>query len=180
MLLLLCYKRVGPTCLSKLPYVYTLSRVLCPSDSCMFKVHNTNTKLMAIALSFILDPMVGIHSQKTSGTARLFYLLKQIWKFCFFHITSMLFPTKSVSNSLIRSCTLGWVCSVFVVVLVFLFLCFCSIYLLLIYWLCFWLTWKVWVCNDQCLYVAKTLMLWFSWTWNWLWNHLWCHYDPHS
>ena len=48
------------------------------------KSNNTNSRLMAFALSLTLDPMFGIHSHRTSDTAQLFHLLKQNWKLSFF------------------------------------------------------------------------------------------------
>ena len=59
-------------CMSTLHLVhYTL--LLTPA---CWKSNNTNTRLMASALSFALDPTFGIHSHKTLDTAQPCHLLK--------------------------------------------------------------------------------------------------------
>ena len=63
----------SPTYLFELLHVYTPS---CTIPACS-KSHNTNTRLMAFALSLTLDPVFGIHSHTMSGNAQLFHLLKR-------------------------------------------------------------------------------------------------------
>ena len=93
----------GPTYLSELLHIYTLSRTLrdlrIPACS---KSSNTKARLTAFLLSFTLDPMFGIHSHKTSGNAQLLHLLRRAWKPSFFHSTSV--PLTSVATSLVRNC----------------------------------------------------------------------------
>ena len=75
----------SPTYLFELLHVCTPS---CTIPACS-KSHNTNTKLMAFALSLTFDPVFGIHSHTTSGNAQLFHLLKWNWKLSFFHSISI-------------------------------------------------------------------------------------------
>ena len=67
----------------RLPH-FTILRI--PTCS---KSSNTKARLTAFLLSFTLDPMFGIHSNKTSGNAQLLHLLRRTCNLFFFHSTSV-------------------------------------------------------------------------------------------
>ena len=95
------------------------------------KSNNTNARLMAFAFSLTSDPMFGIHSHRT-GNAQLFHLLRQNWKFSFFHSTSI--PVNFRSHFSYQKLYLSECVCVCVCINAIVCVCTCVCVLMLMYW----------------------------------------------